>query len=474
MAVFSLPEYGLIKQGNGDSESSDGESLLEKVSILPEDFKKLQEWVGKKNIGLPISLDGTPDGDDQRSAQDENEDREKIPFVYASKVHNAIKVQDYAGVILLPSGDQLEILPKIAKNFKDDKVKRGREILLRMIAAVYRLRTLQDAALDTARKPLYEIFIRCFLDEVKKLVRRGICSDYVEREDNITCLRGRLLLPRHIRANIVHKERFYVSYDEYLPDRPENRLVKTALHKAHTFCQNHENKRLCKLYLAYFDGIPKSQNVPADIKTCRNDRNMSHYKASLFWSRLILRGESPTPKPEQLQCTAILFNMPQLFEKYVALKLRQHVSDKWEVLEHKLYNKYASLVEGQDKYKLCPDLLLKKNGKNVAIADTKWKRLGSKSGDSEDNNDEGDGTSSAPGKSDMYQLFAYSEKYLREDNERQKEKQTSFLIYPQTDSFKDRLEYPFYEERSILYAVPFNLEEEEELCCPSLFELLQK
>ena len=100
--------------------------------------------------------------------------------------------------------------------------------------------------------------------------------------------------------------------------------------------------------------------------------------------------------------------------------------------------KAEHLVEEPRSYLLKPDFLLEKEKKRV-VADAKWKNIYSR--DSVE-------------QSDLYQLFAYSEKYLRKAGD----PQHSFLVYPQTDSFQSSLEFQFYVNTAILKAVPFDLE----------------
>ena len=61
------------------------------------------------------------------------------------------------------------------------------------------------------------------------IIKKGIKSDYVGFEDNLFYLKGKLLINEQIKRNSVHKERFYVQYDEYNQNRAENRLIKSTL-----------------------------------------------------------------------------------------------------------------------------------------------------------------------------------------------------------------------------------------------------
>ena len=75
----------------------------------------------------------------------------------------------------------------------------------------------------------------------RQLVKHRIKSSYVGVEDNINFYKGKLLVNEHIKRNMAHQERFYVGYDEYQVNRPENRLVKSMLLKLQGITTSVEN-----------------------------------------------------------------------------------------------------------------------------------------------------------------------------------------------------------------------------------------
>ena len=85
------------------------------------------------------------------------------------------------------------------------------------------------AELAVDRLNLYEIFIRMFVEETAGLVKHGLKSSYFEKQENLTVYKGKLLVNSHIKHNAAHKERFFVEFDEYMLNRPENRLIKSTL-----------------------------------------------------------------------------------------------------------------------------------------------------------------------------------------------------------------------------------------------------
>ncbi|MDL2290792.1 McrC family protein [Desulfovibrio sp. OttesenSCG-928-F20] len=371
------------------------------------------------------------------------------------KNREALQARNYVGVIRTPSGLSLEIYPKTCS--VDNAESRSRElaVLLKMLCAVPDLpfQYAQSAMLDTGRLPLLEIFIYCFLQEIAALLRHGIASDYIAREENGPYLRGRLLVQQHLRHNCVQRHRFFVLHDHFLPDRPENRLIKTALCHVLLVSRDADNQRNCKLHLRAFDAVSVSPDIRKDSDRCRQDRNIQHYKNSLNWSRLLLGGQSPALMSGVQNCLSVLFPMEVLFERYVALKLRQCLRPRdWTVKEQAGGHFLVEEHKGKAFYALKPDLLLLKEGCCV-IADTKWKIIAC----AEDIKRGGD----------LYQLFAYGEKCLPPSATMQG---PSFLIYPKTDNFPPALA-PFYfrTEKAPLYAVAFDLEKDR---CPAVENIL--
>lgn len=287
-----------------------------------------------------------------------------------------VQAKNYIGVIRLPSGFQIEILPKI--NAPNEKL---RGLIVEMLRTLkdFSHKKFLDAELDTLRLDLYEIFIRIYLGMVLDLVKRGLKSSYVEREDNLKFFKGKLLVNENLRRNFAHRERFFVTYDEYSINRHENRLIKAALLK---FRQN----KLARRLLNHFDSVEASKNYFKDFAAISIDRTNIEYKIVMNWTQKILSGESFTPFNGKSEALTLLFDMNKLFEAYVAEHIKKYFSDRFKV---KIQAQEKFLFDEPRKFGLKPDIILESDEK--IILDTKWK------------------FEIAP--SDIYQMFAYAKRY---------------------------------------------------------------
>ena len=304
---------------------------------------------------------------------------------YLSLSWRYVQAKNFVGVIRLPSGFRIEILPKL-----DAPAEKLRGLVVEM------LRTLKDfagkefraAALDTARLDLYEIFIRAYLEMVAELVKRGLKSSYVVREDNLNFFTGKLLVAANLRKNFVHREKFFVAFDEHSLNRAEHRLIKSTLARLLRTTRNPKNFRLATRLLADFDAVPPSKNFAADIASLKRDKLTCAYEVIMAWTKIFLRGESFTSFAGATQAQALLFPMERLFEAFVAAHVKKIFSDRFSVRTQVRENFLFDAPNNACMLK--PDILLENSAEKI-ILDTKWKRDVSPA--------------------DMYQMFAYGKRY---------------------------------------------------------------
>lgn len=343
-----------------------------------------------------------------------------------------LQAQNYVGIIQTKSGDSLEILPKIHDNdngSNKEAVENSKRILLRMLKTLknHPFKNINIANLKSINLPLLEIFISMFLDEVSKLIKIGIKSDYVEFEDNLKFLKGKLKISEQIRKNIVHKERFYVCYQEFSIDRAENRLIKSTLEFLYRRSKSSKNQRLIREYLFIFDEISSSSDINADFSRLKLNRQTKHYEQALLWSKIFLQNKSFSPYRGNDVAFALLFDMNTLFESYVGNFIKK--SFPGTILQHS----EKHLVENPKSFRLRPDIFLE----DKFIADTKWKIVKSK-----------DDISQA----DLYQLYAYGKKH---------ECDKLYLIYPKIEGIKQEFMKFGYDDKMLLEILYFDLEKDE-------------
>ena len=67
------------------------------------------------------------------------------------------------------------------------------------------------------------------LDEVEKLLHIGLIKTYHKETANRNSLKGKIIWSKHLAKNIVHQERFYVSFTTYDRNHIMNRVLYKTL-----------------------------------------------------------------------------------------------------------------------------------------------------------------------------------------------------------------------------------------------------
>ena len=317
---------------------------------------------------------------------------------YRRNLGDTITVKNYVGLIQLKSGFQIQILPKVDLSDDEDNSE-TKKVFLKMLRSLkeFEGKVFSSASLKIEKMNLYELFINMYLQEVRQLVKRGIKYSYVPQEDNLNYYKGKLLVGEHIKFNAAHQERFYVSFDEFHPNRSENKLVKATLLKLQKLTSSEENGKEIRQLLMAFELVEPSVNHEKEFAKVVIDRNTKCYEMLMEWSKVFLMNKSFSTFAGSSTAKALLFPMQTVFESYVAKCMKKAFAPNgWEVSSQ---DKGYHLFESPRKFALRPDIVMKK-GERTIVLDTKWKKL-------INNERQNYGIS----QSDMYQMYAYSKKY---------------------------------------------------------------
>ena len=363
-----------------------------------------------------------------------------------------LRARNYVGVLQTRSGTTIEILPKLSlagdMEKQEQRESREKQIFLRMLRRFRctNFKNLDEASIQALRNfPLLDVFISLFLDDLIELTRRGLAHGYEEVEENLLVLRGKLLLAGQLRHNLVHRERFFVRHEIFSANRPINRLLKSTLLFLHQRSVNPDNQRRIRQARFYFEEIPKSDNITADLQRARIDRGMPLYERLLPWARLFLQGSAPATWRGSHLAISLLFPMWEIFEDYLAYRLRKELS-AWIIKTQQITPTHLVERNPQNKpeFRMKPDFVATKPGELTHIMDAKWKQLG--------NEKEHHGIS----QNDLYQLYAYGRKFAEKNGHTP----ALALLYPWNENFTKPLRF-LYEDDLRLEARPVRLDDED-------------
>jgi 5-methylcytosine-specific restriction enzyme subunit McrC len=226
--MFTIIEYGGFYSNQLSAEKDiDGGKYQ---SLPQETFDKLEAFIleNRDSGKAAISSQWSSSRKRQNNDSDETEAIELLSLSSWRGIGKIITAKNYVGVITLKDGTTIEILPKIHNADKE----KTRQIFLEMLKTLKDLpdfKRFNTSNLDTKRLNLFEIFIRMFIAEIETLTKQGLKSAYHPVEQNERFYKGKLLVGQNLKYNLVNRARFFVRYDEFNLNRPENRLIKSTV-----------------------------------------------------------------------------------------------------------------------------------------------------------------------------------------------------------------------------------------------------
>lgn len=336
---------------------------------------------------------------------------------YYNLIHNGVKFNEYVGVLQIGK-TTIEILPKTEKHSLESK-KSWRQVLIGMLQAVGMFNTQAPSTSSLKLKPnsILDLYFELYVNELEYLIRRGLIKKYNKREGNTDALKGRLLFNKNIQKNLVHKERFYVSYTNYDKDHLLHQILFTTLDLLSSINSNPLlNSRIQKLLFNF----PEVNKLKVSNKTFEKivlNRKSLIYSNAIEIAKLILLNYHPDLEKGRQDVLALMFNMNDLWEKFVLSSIKRFKDSSVKVRGQISKSFWQSEQGGKSRMK--PDIVINKNNETIVL-DTKWKNLNGKN----------------PSPDDLRQMFVYS-KYF-------KAKKVA-LLYPDNDNYFKKGTY--YDEK---------------------------
>ena len=436
---YEISEYGVIRSKDDYDIDSTFRSLKE--LYLPKDhFNDLFEFIMQN--------------------QEEKKEGERMFSIFSKGKKHQIKTKNYVGVIETSKGLTLEILPKIFFGYSvedyDNELLNTKKVFLKMLSKLKNspFLNISSAHLKTSSSfPLLEVFIENYVNEVKKIIRTGLKSQYVDNKENLNFLKGKIVNSLNIRHNHSNKSRFYCSFDEFSDNMVYNQLIKSTLLKLNRISKSHYNRTSILQLLYHFDTVNESTDFISDFRRVSgNSRLFLNYNQVISWSEVFLMNKSFTNFSGNSNNMAILFPMERIFEDYIGYLMKTYVDGHEIKTQDKSYF-LVSNHKDKSKFKLKPDIVVtNEDNHEQIIFDTKWKLL-DESLEKKNYN---------ISQSDMYQLYAYGKKYDIKNGFPTEPKLV--LIYPSNPNFLKPLDDFIYEGELILSVVPFNLKNSLSRC----------
>lgn len=347
-----------------------------------------------------------------------------------------IRAKNIVGVLQVP-GLMVEILPKIdgangsentgAVNLIDEIQVRQNLLFMLSVSGHFSLFERDLASQSVQNIPILEALIWAFVRRLITELRRGPQHLYVRREENLTCVKGKILLHQHATLNAAHHHRMYVGYDEFESDTWLNRILKAACAKLLSLTRLSRTQQHLREAILGLADVNHHVIAAHHFDLVCLDRNSERFRELLDFCRLLLQGATPAAHDGEVSSFSLLFPMETVFEEFISALLKQHAAE-FGFLRSDVHLQARGRTRwllrqdnGAGRFRLKPDVLIDcPSGTPALILDTKWKRLVS---DQED-------TNNGVSQGDIYQLYAYAHRFDCEKN---------VLLFPQIPGATSRI-----------------------------------
>jgi 5-methylcytosine-specific restriction enzyme subunit McrC len=274
--------------------------------------------------------------------------------------------QQYAGIVALPSGGRLTIRPRVPTSN-----------ILYMLGVAYRfpapffVHLEKFQALDEVIEPVAEHFA----DLVDERIVGGLFRAYVDTDDNLRALRGRIDFPRDLATNSILRDRIYCRYSELTWDIPHNQIIRYVAYllSGWPFRRRHLAQRLSVIFNR-LEEVALRPFTALDAESFTYNRLNEPYRRLHHLCALFLDSSSLSEAAGGSEFRTFLLDMNALFEQFITQALLDRVRGPWSLIPQSRH-----FLDAEDRIHLRPDIVLRHRGRMGAVADCKYKRIAGQS-----------------------------------------------------------------------------------------------
>ena len=384
-----------------------------------------------------------------------------------------IRTKDYVGTIVY-KGHQLNIFPKVFKEFKDDDDRKSLDLqhlmhnLVKWIEYTAKIDYpyINIAADMENTDDLQELFVSLYVRYVKAALDRGLFFRYEEKTENLPTIRGRLDIKDYITKKYPTGQfgKFLCSYSTFEFDNLLNRVIKCTLKFVWNIATP-SNQKIIRNLLNKLGEVSDQNCTPRDCDTIQLSKMQSKYKIILSMSKMFLLNKTTNHNLDTHDSFCFMFPTDLLFEGFIGGFIQSIFNEDAKVT---LQASEVSLVDSirlgdqefAQAFVMRHDILIEHKEKGMFILDTKYKEVSRFEGNTDFRYDLINDINSG----DLYQVLTYAVSRGLDK---------VYLLYPQF-RFEEKEPNPAILKKSVevegqksnidIYAVriPFVFEDDDE------------
>ena len=298
-----------------------------------------------------------------------------------------------------------------------------------MIAYAYQ--TLRHKTFDEIETEEFEnildLFAAIMAKGITSQLKRGLCREYIGRNEDLAVLRGRIDMNGSMRLLLNSKRQLCCSYDELSEDHLMNQILKTTAFKLLSSDRvKRKNRDALKASILYFSGVATLDPSTINWRSLKYNRNNVTYRMLMNVCYLVLSGLLLSTDPGKHRMASFLDeqHMARLYEKFILEYYKQHFPHFSPAAKQISWDAEGSI----DYLPIMQSDIMLRNGKKRLIIDAKcYGKIAQTQFDT-----------NTLRSAHLYQLFTY----VKNEDKYNTGNVSGLLLYAKTDeSFLPKTEY---------------------------------
>ncbi len=184
----------------------------------------------------------------------------------------------------------------------------------------------EDVAVEKF-EDMHNLFAAILSKGIGFQLKQGLYREYLNRQENLTVMRGKINMPGTIRNRMAKKQILTCEYDELSENNLLNQVLKTTvmLLLRHGSVKS-EYKDDLKKKMLFFSDVDTIEPTPIRWSSIRFQRNNQNYRMLLSICQLIIEGMLLTTDKGDYRMTTFLDEqrMCRLYEKFILEYYTKH------------------------------------------------------------------------------------------------------------------------------------------------------
>jgi 5-methylcytosine-specific restriction enzyme subunit McrC len=176
---------------------------------------------------------------------------------------------------------------------------------------------------------IQDLFAAILAAGLASRLKRGLNREYVEKNDNLSTLKGKINIKESIRLKMKNINKLSCRYDELSENNYMNQILKTAAqYLVNDGGVERENKDLLKKALLFFSEVDALEPFSINWKKLNYNRNNASYRMMMNICYLVLHELLLTTEDGKRKMAAFIDDqqMSNLYEKFILEYYKKHFS----------------------------------------------------------------------------------------------------------------------------------------------------